>query len=125
MHLVRKLERLSGEIADIVSAIYVATKEIERCEQDAQKHRAAVAEFRRQHGDDAEIPPIIRHNLDWAERTAMEARAEQARLQKQLAEARSAFIRDHPAPLTATRIVDEAIESALGPTAPQKLKSGL
>lgn len=125
MHLVRKLERLGGEIADIASAIYVATTEVELHEQEARKHRAAVAEYRRQHGDDAEIPPVIRHGLDLAERLAIEARAEQARLRKSLAEARSAFITAHPAPLTATRIVDEAIENALGPMGGKTSKSGL
>jgi hypothetical protein len=125
MNLVRKLEAISDEIADLAGAIHIEKRKIEIHEQSAAEHRAVAAEFRLQHGQNAELPPEVRYGLDVAERMAIEARAELARLQKRLAGARTAFIGASPAQFAATMIVDRALKEALGLTYDQTPKSGL
>jgi hypothetical protein len=124
MNLVQRLEAIGDEIADLAGAIHIEKRKIEIHEQSAAEHRAVAAEFRLQHGQNAELPPEVRYGLDVAERMAIEARAELARLQKRLAGARTEFIRASPAQFTATMIVDEEIEKALGPIERDESKVG-
>jgi hypothetical protein len=125
MNLVRKLEAIVDEIADLARAIQIERRKIEIHEQSAAEHRAAAAALRLQHGEDAELPPEVRYGLDVAERMAIEARAELARLQKRLAGARTAFIGASHSQFAATMIVDRALKEALGLTYDQTPKSGL
>lgn len=110
----KDLEQLGDKIADITTAIFTESRKIELHDQAARQHRAAAVEYRRQHGEDAELPPEIYWPLDLAEMSAMNARAERRRLEKALAEDRKEWMRTHPSPIAATRLLDEIIEKALG-----------